>query len=248
MTRTLFSLNSDDRTSGSTHDFTIRLPRALQLDAIKHYISIVSVNTWYSNYNIDSVNYNNGVFRYFDGSIYHDVTIPNGQYSFSDIFNIIESYQFAQGHYTGLATDPVYNVSCTANYNTGRIDFVLAAGYKVDFSTNTLHTIFGCDQVEYAASFSSPHIAQITNGVNTFNITCNLAGSSGIGQQGNIICTFVPDVSPNASIEFRSAFPIWTQVINPTAQEIRVSLVDQLSRPIDLNGEPLSILIAIKDV
>ena len=247
----IFSSEFGSGPNSKSHNFTIRFEQPLGLSNKPHYLSLISADLWYSNYNIDNTNYDNGTFRYFDGTAYQTINIKDGQYTFTNLISIIEAGLFANGDYTGTAPDIAYNIVIKPNYNTGKVEFTLGTGYKIDFSTNLLHIIFGCDKVEYSASFESPNKGNITNGINNYNVCCSLVngnGVSGAGENSNVIGVFVPNTPPNSNINFQPKLTNQILISQPTAREVTISIRDQTGRLIDLENEPVSVAVAISDV
>src|SRR5690554_5414408 len=76
-----------------------RTPISPPLPALPHAeLALVSAQIWYSIDNI-AAKYNNNKFRYFDGTVYKTITLPDGIYQFSQIESYIIGEMKSNGDY-----------------------------------------------------------------------------------------------------------------------------------------------------
>ncbi len=237
--------SSDQRASGSTHDFQIQFNPTLDLSSADRYeVAVQSINTWYSHYNI-SDDYNNRTLKYSSngGVSYTTITIPAGNYSALDLISEISSLITASG---GVSA----NVIILANFNTQKFEFVLANNYRLNFDTGNLYVIMGVDPIVYSASFTAPNVAKLSNNVNNWLVHFSMiqAGILG-GSSSRVIYSLVPDTEPGGHIYEKPSFPCYCLVEDAKHfTHVRIQITDQNQRPINLNGEPFSMALHFRPV
>lgn len=228
--------SSDDRTSGTTDDFSIRFNPSLDLTQGDRYTaSVQSVNTWYSHYNV-SDDYQNRTIAYYNGSIWRTITLDPGNYSAADWINEFEQLVTVSG-------DTASNIAFSANQNTQRFEVVLSNNYRLDFSVGLLYVLLGVNPIIYTASFVAPNVAKMSNNVNAWVIHCSLIDNSILGANSSkAIYTLVPAVKPGGNIREVAQYSIPNLIMNQKKfTDCRIHITDQLGRRINLNSEPFSI-------
>ncbi len=236
--------SSDDRSTGSTHDFTINMNPALDFSGQDRWeMAVLGVNTWYSSYNI-SDDYVNRVIKYYNGVETKTITLESGNYSADDL--ILEIGQWIEAN-----EDDPDAITIFANHNPQKFEFQFLGGYKLDFTEGLLYTIFGVEAIVYDADFVAPSVAKVSNGVNSFIINTDIVSGSILGaNSGYAITTFVPVGEPGSAIYHTPNFACYS-LVQPVKfiRKIRIWLTDQTgSRPINLNGEPLSLQLHFRPV
>ena len=202
----------------------------------------MKLNTWFTNQNVND-QYNNRRVRYYNGSVYKFFDFPPGNYSADDIVDYI-AYIIDQN-----GDDP-NNLILMPNLNTGKFVLTLLSGYKLDLSVGAMYITLGADNIEYSASTSFPNQAEITFDVSMWNISmsCLRGGYSGRGVVKTLV-DFVPSLitPPGGNIEVAPSFAQYV-LLEPSdnIQQIRIRLLDQLGRPIDILNQPLSLICHVR--
>src|SRR5690606_34754299 len=111
------------------------------------------------------------------GTEWNTLSIPAGNYTSAQLTAVISNMLTAAGD------DPEHLV-LTPNYSTSRFELSLSGGYKVDFTGLNIATVFGADQIEYDASISFPQHADITYGVNSCLVNCDVLDGTMNGAHG----------------------------------------------------------------
>ena len=214
----------------------------LEVDAAEYEVALIGVRTWFSAYNIDDDVYFNNTFRYFNGAVYRDVVITPGNYSAPDLVAMLASILTSH-------SDVPANLKWVLNYNTGKFEIVIANGYKIDFTGYNIRTIFGAASTEYAASSVMPLVGDITNGLNEYVVIVEgLVNGYGQGTSlSGALCQFRPYGKPSGPIEYRPTFEnaICMRQLHQI-ESLRVRLVDQRLRPVNLHGQPLAVTLHIR--
>src|SRR5438093_1991087 len=84
--------------SGSTSDFRITLPNAIELNRNLDYeIALIRFEAYNSLYNITALNNN---FRYFNGTVWKNIIISPGAYEVAGINNEIQRQMKLDGDFT----------------------------------------------------------------------------------------------------------------------------------------------------
>lgn len=218
-----------------THDFVVRFRRGLDLRNSRYQCAMTHATIWFSFYNVSS-DYNNTRLRYYNGTAWNEITIPDGNYTaralIAAILNIVKT----------LGDDPD-SIVIRPNYSTGKFEYELSGGYKLDFTGYNIKRIFGADDAEYENTGTFPHVASITNGINSILINVSVIDGSVVGtNSGEAIWSFTPQGPPSSLLEVKPYFPTYV-LCKPVdiVEEIRVRIVDQRGIPINLNGEPVTV-------
>jgi hypothetical protein len=232
--------------TGKTHDFTVSFHDLDLSSADRWQLCLTKLDTWFSFYNIqDSTGYDNNSIRYYNGAAWKVIQVTPGNYTFPELIDEIYAQQAVEGDNAAVAG--VRPLEFILNYNTGHVElqFNGGSGYRVDFSYKNIYSIFGALQLTYDTSGALENVAKISNNVNQILLHCDLLDGGFInGSVGQVLYTFVPEHPPGAHILEVPNFPNYSLVRDMKhINSVRVRLTDQLGRPIDLNGEPLSIQV-----
>lgn len=247
-----------DKETGITDDFVTSISDSIKLDPKYEWkAALVQGQLWYS-YNNISAELSNNTLTYNNGTIDRIITIPDGLYSVPELNDALHREMDTLGDYGGTGSSRTYDINLLPDQSTRKVYLELnkaGGSYTIDFSnssSSTLYELLGFeDGVTYSASTLAPNLADITRGINALRITCDLFDSSYIRDSGttsNIIYQFVPQVPSGSAITIypqqRIYLPIRT--ISNRISSIRTQVVDNLGRRVNLNGEPVSILLHIK--
>jgi len=248
----LLRLTSEPRQDSS--DFTTTFSSGMRLnysDDIKYELALVNMSIYYNYYNISS-KLGNSTFNYsidVAGTVTdYSGVIPDGIYSFSQIFDAIDQIITDNGNDNT-------NITLSASAISGKTSITTTNGYAVSFAGTKLHIIFGFDEDQVLlkdTTTESPHHADITNGVNTISLNCSLCAESyENGRNSDTIFTFSPSASPGSLINVSPSTPIYVKTNlqgSDHLKSIRISVEDGLGRKVDLNNEPLSVLLDLKPI
>jgi hypothetical protein len=232
------------------NDITIRFTPPIVLDDGIYQIALSKFYCWYSWYNI-SVAKNNNFIKYYNGSIWQDIIIPDGQYTLDQLNDFVHSVLFTNGDYTVNAYgETVFDLNILPNDSTLRTIINVTNGYQLDLTLSKLYLLLGFNSLIISTSGDGPYPANINDDINTLLIHCSaITGSCYANStKSDIIHTFVPSVRPGSniseSIPERIYFNI--NVSNNNLEEIRVTITDQLDRPIDFNNQPVTYFFDIR--
>ena len=250
MSNIFLVLDSTAAGASNSSDFTIDFRQQINLGKDQYELALSRLNLWYSWFNISAEN-NNNIARYFNGAVYRDILFPDGQYSVSQINDYVQSVMKANGDFTLSGSTEVYDIIISANFATGKVNIQLTSGYTFDLATGDLYLLLGGDQIEVTTSGDLPRIANITNDVNQIWARCSLVEGQGSyvnDTQADIIYTFVPDTVPNTNIDLSPITLAWIplNVTNNVIRKVRVRITDNLDRPLNLNGEPVTFTLLIR--
>ena len=210
-------------------------------------MALVSLETYYSFPNIDTLNNN---FRYSpdNGMTWWNINFPEGCYEIKDINDYIQRVMKENKHYD-TANDR-YSLKIEPNNNTLKCVLKIHENFRVDFATtNSIRTVLGFNKKVYTAGYhESENIVNIIT-VNSLRVTSDIIGSSySNGAQQNIIYSFFPDVEPGYKIIEVPINLVYLPVILNTISQMEVKLVDQDGRLLNLRGEELSIRFHIREM
>ena len=234
-------------------DFTIKFIEPLYLPG-DWEVALIKANLWYAWYNI-SVDKNNNTFRYFNGSIYQNVTIADGQYTVDQLNDALHRVMKDNGDFTLVGSTEVYDIILEPNFSTLKVSLTLTNSYRLDLATGDLYLLLGADQVEYSFTGTQdfPNIANINDGINDLSIRSSVISqdasfNNDVGT--DILYTFVPTSIPGTNINIDPQNKIFLPVrsINEKVKSIRLYLTDNLNRRVDLNDEPMSALLYFRKV
>lgn len=257
--------NQNDETDNYVTVFTPNL-QLYKKEGYMWTVALHKATMWYSFYNISESLYQNSKLEVSDdgGATFHVIQIPDGIYNIYDLNSRIQSLITS---HPSLGAGS--NLSLIPNFNQLRIQVFItpASNYQVRFDpvlTNpngsNFYLLLGFDFAQANATIGAPitdasgvvegvNPADITNGLDNLYIRCSLVrGSYFGGELSKTLFSFVPNSPPGSSIEVIPANPIYVPVQdeNGTLREIRMSIVDNLGRRVNFNGEDIQYLLHFK--
>lgn len=239
-----------------TDDFTTRLDLSIRDN--EYECALVRLDTWYSWNNVITGVNDTLAYQIATGQPWKTITIPRGIYSVADLNDYIHGQMVINGDYTidagtGL---PVYSLSITPDYPTAKAIITLDNGYNVNPAVggSEFHLLLGFTSATLNDTTSptyhvAPNRADISRGVNSVMVHVSCVADSYLGQGSNdIVYSFSPVEAPQSGISLEPSERIYLPVVasNDVLREIRVHLTDQLNRELNLEGEPLSIVLHIR--
>ena len=250
----LLQLSNSGATNYPSDDFTIN---GMSVDISdngqggSYYIGLVRLLFWYSYYNISTEFQNNTLKYTSDGGLsWKTVTYPNGQYTISQINDTLHTAMKSNGdYYYNIQNIESYHINIIPNYSTLKVRVELSdPNFRVDFTSGDLNLLLGFEKIIVTTTQEGYKVANINRDINSLAIKCSIAQGSYNNQiSDNILYTFVPSGSPGTNLDIVPNEILYLPIQNTKMiTSIRISLVDQLNRRINLQGEPLSVLLSIK--
>lgn len=246
----LMVIDSTSAGATQTNDFEVRFGQHIHLGDDRWELALSRLNLWYSWYNI-STELNNNTCRYYNGTVFRNITFPDGQYSVEDINDYLHTVMKSFGDFTLAGSTEVYDIEMSPDYPTNKIFLELTNAYTLDLATGDLYLLLGADQADITVTGLFTNIANMTNNINSIWARCSLVegmGSYVNDTQEDIIYTFVPDTIPNTNIDLSPITLAWIP-INVTGniiRKIRVRITDNLSRDLNLNNEPVTFTFLLR--
>lgn len=236
------TIDSSTLNTSTPQDVTVLFQPPLILGSDEYELGLIKVMLWYAWYNI-SPQYNNTTLRYSPdaGVTWKTITIISGQYSIDELNSRIQSLIVANG-------DVGTNVSIVADFSTLKIQIVLLGGYQVDLTQGNLYNLLGFTPIIVTSTQLGANPANINNDINSLKITCDiLTGSYDNNVSSNTLYVFSPNSGPGTQINITVNPPLFIPVRNTrTINSIRITLVDNLNRTINLNGQPVTYLLYLR--
>jgi len=234
-------------------NFTVHFPSGIplqeHLDSLRsHEIALVAADLWYTWHNIKA-SYGNNTFRYYNGSVWRDITLPDGNYQINDLNVYLHDKMVENNDYTtNTDGEKEYSINLLPNEVTIKVRVELSDSYQIDFSTSDLNELLGFEKQIYTTTVESPNRVDITRGINSLLIHCSLVNNSyDNGTAGDILYTFTPQVSRGSSIHVEPNNPIYVPIsLASQINTINMRITDQQNRVIDFNGEPVTYFLLIR--
>lgn len=247
------TLSSNTISDQPSEDFLVKLSTPIDLGSDKYEMAITNLNLWYSWYNI-SVAKGNNFMKYYNGLIWQDVVIPDGQYTLDQINDYLHDIMKTNGDFTiGGNGNEEYDIIIEANLSTIRTKITLTNGYQLDLSVSLIYLLFGCDPVIVTVSGDCPSVANINDSINNLVVHCDAIDGRATYSNSNksdILMTFVPTTSPGTNINKEPQNLVYLPLNNYYEQlsEIRMYITDDLDRSVVLNGEPVTYSLHIRRI
>lgn len=215
-------------------DFEVYFTDPIPLGGYNYEVALLGFNIWFSWHNI-SHEYMNNVLKFYNGTNWQTIVLPNGFYTIELINYFLKS----------IENKVVFDV----NEITSRCILKLKPGYKIDFSEGKLNEILGfeakiIDKTDTEGKFP----INITNGIDRILIHCSLVEKSYLRNvKSDVIYSFVPETPPSSLITINPNPPIYLPVReNKLIHTIRMQITDQRNRPLNLNNEPVTYMLYLR--
>jgi len=251
MSTNLIFLDSTTLTGNIQSDNFI-VPLDIDISDCRYEISLVKLNLWYSWYNISS-EYNNQTLRYSSnrGSTWKTITIPEGQYSIDQLNTLIQSIMYTNGdYYTNAQNIISYNITISLEYSTLKVNIQVSNNFQVDLTISNLYLLLGFSNIIVTTTQEGYLPANINNDINTLNLTCSIiTGSYQNTNSSNILYTFTPNSLPGSNLDIYPQKLLYLPVVNiRRITSIGISIIDNLNRRVNLNNQPLSVLLSLRKI
>ncbi|HRP37085.1 MAG TPA: hypothetical protein PLS50_04705 [Candidatus Dojkabacteria bacterium] len=246
----LLNISSDSRQPNeSTDNFTVNFQPNVPLLGGNYGIALEACSLWYSFYNI-SGDYNNTTFRYYNGSVFKNITITPGLYAIDDINAFVQAQMKANGDYTSTPGGDVFYITLTPNYNTFKLRITISSSYQVDLTVGNLYQLFGFDPIVVTTTQEGSNNVNITNGIDRILIHIDCVSGSFAGtQSSDVIYSFSPDGAPSSLLQIKPYALIYLPLTkHGYLNQLRVYVTDQQNRRVNLNNETVSLQLSLKKI
>lgn len=240
--------------SGDSTDFTTYLAPPINLDSDQKYeAAFLSLETYNSMPNVTT---ENNKFKYSidNGVTWKIITLPVDAYEFSQIGDEIQRQMIGNGDYNKNDDNNRFYIKFSI-YRLSSMIEILHPDYKIDFGVqDSIGSTLGFhDEILSHGSHKSPKIVDI-NKVNSVLVNVDFIRGSYVSLPNQTciqipcIYNFSPKVGPGYKINER---PNPTLVFYPlnshTLYSVRLWLTDQNDKPINLQGERVTVKILIRE-
>jgi hypothetical protein len=218
-------------------------------EAVQCSLSVDQVSVWNVSYNV-SEEIKNNKLRYYQGDVWLEFLIPDGQYSVNGLNLALARHLELE---SGFGAD--YFTLIGRESDSRIIIKFTQANTKIDFSApNSIAPLLGFDPVEITPNSSLIAIGNFTarfNRINNYVIRSSLApdGIPVNNNSANVIANVPIDVSPGNLITYSPRHPTEVNcdhLIGHQLSRFYIELVDQDLRPVDTVNENYYVLITIK--
>lgn len=248
------SLDSSSQTIDASNDFTINFDRGINVSDGQYELALIRANLWYSWANISAAKGNNTIRYYSTYGIAGWrplITFPDGQYTIDDINAYLQSQMLANNDYiTNPSGVKEYPIIISPNYSTLKTDITVLPTFQLDLTVSTLYLLLGWTSQIVTLSGSGVNLANINDSINSIVIHSSLIASSyKNGVNADYLWTFVPNTPPGSNIDVEVKNLIYLPIYEPAQiTRIRMYITDQLGRPFDFRGEPVTYLLHIRRI
>lgn len=236
-------LDSSISHQGSSHDFMTRFNPVMRFEPNRDYfVALDDIAMSYSWYNV-SKKYGNNTLKYShdSGNTWHTIELPDGNFSYPELNAYVQrTLEGAKHSKTGITIRFV-----PAFF---KVLIELKAGYQVDLRTGDFAGLLGFTKKIVDSTSYGENIADVTRSVDNIYVRTNIISRSVIGgKQSDVLFRFGVDNLP-LSYPFHIELKVkkYSKINTDQIQELRIYITDSLGRPIDLNGQSVSLTLLIK--
>lgn len=243
----LVNITSDNKLASETTDnFSITFGPNIPING-NFGMALESLSLWYSWYNISS-DYNNTQLRYYNGSAWKNVSITPGLYGVTDINTYLQNQMLANGDFTTGAGGNIFYISLTPDYNTFKLQVTVSNSYQLDLSIGNLYLLLGFNPIIVTSTQQGTNNINISNGVDRVLVHLDCITGSWLGSSSSdVLYSFSPDGSPSSLLQIKPYRLIYLPMNRSGyLNSLRVYITDQQGRRLNLNGETVSLQLALR--
>jgi len=251
--KTLF-FNSEparrNNSSNKAEDFTVEIVPTIILDQNKKYkVGLVSLSAAYSWHNIEAQAGNNLVRYSTDGITFKDVNFADGSYSYSDINNRIHDVMKANGDYTVVLGQDVFDINLSFSLSTYLVSITISGGYEFEIPTIAFGNLIGFDVETIDSDTIGNRLPNITRSLDNILVHCSLVNGSVVnGTPTNTIFQYsTATLRRSYSYQFEPYNISYQNMAGNTIQSVRIYITDVNGNSIDLNNIDTSYTIKIME-
>lgn len=229
-------------------NFLTRFSKSLNFGNKEMEIGLHELYTWFSFFNC-STELGNNTLQYNNGTTNRLITIPDGNYTLSQLDREIKRQMKAFGDFQTVNNEEIYDINFAANYSTLRVELELKNNYSVDLTISDFNILLGFNKAVYnfQGITVGQELADITNQIENLQLNTDvISGSYTNGVEGNVLYNFKPDTPPGSEIHIVPQNKVFVKLDVDVLKEIRIWITDQLGRPINLNGEGITAVLHIR--
>ena len=248
-----FTCNIDTSTLGNvvTHNFSVPMENQLGFHRDHNYeMALLRYDIYNSINNISAENLNNEIKIDPATGSFTTITITDGVYSISELNTAIKSKINDLGY-------DANNFSIIGDYNILKVLLNLGAGWRVDFSGNSLYKILGFNQIIYDHNLGvanvAPNKADISNGINALSVNCSLIDTRynmANANKNDSLYILPIDSQSGGLLSSVIQNPIYKRMIHGDyLHSIDIRICSQDCRTIvNLHGEDVSLTLHIREI
>ena len=232
--------------NGDSTNLNTYFNNPIELEADKKYeAALVHLHTYNSIPNITS---RNNIFKYSTdkGATWKIIVLPKDAYEWRDIENEIHSQMIKNNDYDVENEQFYINID---SYRLSAIIEIRNENYMIDFGCeNSIGTVLGFnDEIIGVGNHKSPNIVKITD-INSILVNVDFISNSYLNKTTcSTLYEFYPNVSPGYKINEEPNNLIYLPINRRIINSVRLWLTDQAGRPIDLQGEILTVYLHIRE-
>jgi len=252
----LFLSSSKAENGAKGNDFTTRfqVPLSFPGGAERFEVYAVKGTAINSIFNIEA-QYNNNLLAYYNGSVWNDVTYPDGSFPIQDINEYLQRIMKANNDY--LPRDPddptsedQFYIDIEGDYNQGIVRVTVSNDYQLDFTKSDFNYLLGFTKKIVTVTENSTLPVDINRGVQSLYVHCDMTNSSVVGSStsGDVILEFTfAFTGPSSLCDLTQIVPQPFDLKADVINSVRIWISDQRGRPVDFNGEDFTIQLLVRE-
>lgn len=209
---------------------------------VEYELGLVSFMSYFSIPNIDETNSD---FHYYDGEKLQKISVPEGCYELTDIYNYLTD-KISEKESTSPSKEPT-SLIMKVNHSTLRCE--IKSNKKIDFTKpKTIGSLLG-----FKPRILFPNVTHTSektiniSKVNSISVECNLITNSyNNGKPVHILHTFYPTVPPGYKI-VEIPRDIYLPINSKRINEIVLKIVDQNGKLVNFRNELITIRLHLRE-
>ena len=246
--RRLISLNSEDATQYFNSTFLSNLMFNFS-DVLKDERNILYVEGGIYNCQIPcsfyAVNYSNNVLYYSLNSIIYSVTVPVGNYNFTNFASQMVSKFLANGHVIVITIDKTTGIITFTN-STGTLNYFRETGSTI---WRVLGFATGSGNFNATANVITPPYLLNLLGIKKLKISSNALGINSLDSKSSITNTLIDTLGVNTPayglLTYDNQQAIYSKLKQKTINQIDIQIKDENNSYVNFNNTDWSITLAL---
>ncbi len=246
--RRLISLNSEDATQYFNGTFLSNLMFNFS-DVLKDERNILYVEGGIYNCQIPcsfyAINYTNNVLYYSLNSITYSITIPVGNYNFTNFSSQMVTKFLANGHVIVMTIDKTTGIITFTN-STGTLNYFLETGSTL---WRVLGFQTGSGNFNATANVITPPFLLNLLGIKKLKIYSNALGINSLDSKSSITNTLIDTLGVNTPayglLTYDNQQAIYSKLKQKTINQIDIQIKDEFNNYVNMNNTDWSITLAL---
>ena len=230
-------MNSENSKTSEHHVLVLKLTDKLDLRRGQKTVALSNLSIYYTWKNIKN-SYNNNKFKISAPTWSEEFELPDGSYSVSDIQDYFE---YILKKHSKSVDNP--SIRMYINRIENRITFKIKSGYYLELLTPEAMKLLGSTESKITKNKNGENVSHLEV-VELVLVHCNLVNND-YQQDSRIIFTFVPNKSFGSLLEISPTNHVLLKAFNSEFQEGKIWLIDQTSKPLELEDK-INITLIIK--